>query len=153
MTAEEYHDPKCTWPRGKPCLRFSTDGTRLGADIAHTMGTTSEVLIAQGKAPNDDYPPPFASDVAAEQADWEADQVCGAIKEAEGFIRAGSCALPPHDSGWHKDGALSWAPDHGERTVQSCGLVHPPTPYCGQPGPPVDHEYPRPYPASNCDWS
>lgn len=113
MTAEEHHDPKCTWPRGKPCLRFSTDGTRMGAEIAHTMGTTSEVLIAQGKAPNDDYPPPFASDVAAEQADWEAD----------------------------------------ERTVQSCGLVHPPTPYCGQPGPPVDHEYPRPYPASNCDWS
>jgi hypothetical protein len=73
--AVEGHDPDCTWPRGKPCLRFSTDGTLMGAEIAHTMGTTSEVVIAQGKAPNDDTPlPPFTSDIEAEQADWEADE-------------------------------------------------------------------------------
>jgi hypothetical protein len=69
--AVEGHDPGCTWPRGEPCLRFSTDGTRAGAEIAHTMGTTSELVIAQGKAPNDVIPPPFVSDVAAEQADWD----------------------------------------------------------------------------------
>jgi hypothetical protein len=107
------HDPKCTWPLGQPCIKFSTDGTRLGAEIAHTMGTTSEVIIAQGKAPNDDGPEPFVSDVDAEQADWEADE------EPQG------------------------------RGLQSCGLVHPPTPYCG---PPINHEHPRPYPASKCDF-
>jgi hypothetical protein len=68
------HDPECKWPLGPPCIKFSTDGTRLGAEIAHTMGTTSEVLIAQGKAPNDDRPEPFVSDVDEEQADWEADE-------------------------------------------------------------------------------
>lgn len=136
MTAGEHHDPKCTWPRGKPCLRFSTDGTRLGAEIAHTMGTTSEVLIAQGKAPNDDYPPPFASDVAAEQADWEAEET-------------GPTSWEDIEEEWAEHGP---SPHRDERTVQSCGLVHPPTPFCGQPGPPVDHERPNPYPASNCDW-
>jgi hypothetical protein len=88
------HDSWCKWPAGPPCRSFSTDGTRLGADIAHTMGTTSEALIAQGKAPNDDQPPVFISDVEAEQADWEADEL-------------------------------------DEHVPQSCGLVHPPTKYCG----------------------
>ena len=31
------HDPKCKWPQGPPCRKFSTDGTLLGAEIAHTM--------------------------------------------------------------------------------------------------------------------
>lgn len=108
--ATALHAPDCTWPLGQPCLKFSTDGTRLGAEIAHSMGTTSEVLIAQGKAPNDDDPPPFVSDVDDEQADWEAD----------------GCGL--------------------------CGGDHD-TAFCpGEPGPPVDHEYPRPYPARQCDF-
>jgi hypothetical protein len=72
--AIEAHDPDCKWPFGEPCRKFSTDGTRLGADIAHAMGTTSEAIIAAGRAPNDDTPPPFVSDVDEEQADWEADE-------------------------------------------------------------------------------
>jgi hypothetical protein len=97
------HDPKCTWPLGQPCIKFSTDGTRLGAEIAHTMGTTSEVIIAQGKAPNDDGPEPFVSDVDAEQADWEADEELVFPLEANTTYR-------------------------------------------------IDHDYPRPYPASKCDF-
>lgn len=55
----------CRWPFGQGCLSFSTDGTRLGAQIAHSMGTTDEraiVDMAKGE---------FFTDIAAEQADWE----------------------------------------------------------------------------------
>lgn len=38
-------DSSCRWPKGEPCRKFSTDGTRLGAQIAHTMGTTDEQEI------------------------------------------------------------------------------------------------------------
>lgn len=71
------HDPNCKWPLGPPCIKFSTDGTRAGAEIAHTMGTADEDIITAGKAPNDDRPEPFFSDVDAEQADWEADDGAG----------------------------------------------------------------------------
>lgn len=69
MTSTE-HDPTCEWKRGgKPCRRFSTDGTVLGAEIAHTMGTTDEGAIVL-----DTYGhPAFMSDVAAEQADWDSE--------------------------------------------------------------------------------
>lgn len=63
MTTE--HAPDCAWPNGKPCRQFSTDGTLLGAEIAHTMGTTSEREIAEV------WRPEFMSDVDEEQADWE----------------------------------------------------------------------------------
>jgi len=62
------HDSWCRWPDGPPCRSFSTDGTRLGADIAHTMGTTSEEEITASSHI------PFSSDIQAEQADWDADE-------------------------------------------------------------------------------
>lgn len=60
------HDPECDWANGGfPCLQFSTDGTLLGAEIAHSMGTTSELeIIRTGEST-------FFSDVEAEQSDWE----------------------------------------------------------------------------------
>ena len=61
------HDPGCGWANGgAPCLQFSTDGTLLGAEIAHSMGTTSEVEITlMGRESA------FFSDVEAEQAEWD----------------------------------------------------------------------------------
>jgi hypothetical protein len=61
------HDPGCKWPSAYPCLSFSTDGTLMGARIAHAMGTTDEAEIARTP------PMAFESDVEAEQADWESD--------------------------------------------------------------------------------
>jgi hypothetical protein len=67
MRRTTMHSPKCAWPDGEPCRDFSTDGTRLGAQIAHEMGTTDErEIAAMGR-----IMPPFVSDVEAEQADWE----------------------------------------------------------------------------------
>lgn len=62
------HDNWCRWPDGRPCRKFSTDGTRLGADIAHTMGTTSELEIIEREANRK----PELTGMDAEQADWEA---------------------------------------------------------------------------------
>lgn len=61
------HDPACKWPKGWPCLRFSTDGTLLGANIAHNMGTTDEAEIAKMGVVQ------FESDIDPEQADWDSD--------------------------------------------------------------------------------
>ena len=40
------HDEDCVrsgkWYREKECREFSTDGTEMGALIAHQMGTTDE---------------------------------------------------------------------------------------------------------------
>ncbi len=60
--------PSCRWPAGDPCREFSTDGTRLGAHIAHTMGTANEAEIARM------WKSGFESDVDAEQADWDSDE-------------------------------------------------------------------------------
>lgn len=71
----EKHGPRCKWPQGEPCREFSTDGTRLGAQIAHTMGTTDEDEIANtvettitgaGRA--------GLTGMDEEQADWEEDE-------------------------------------------------------------------------------
>lgn len=63
----EGHDPECDWENGGfPCLQFSTDGTVLGAEIAHSMGTTSEAeIILMGRESA------FFSDVEVEQAEWD----------------------------------------------------------------------------------
>ena len=60
------HSASCKYPNGQPCRQFSTDGTLMGAHIAHTMGTTDEDEIA--KMPNI---LPFESFVDEEQRDWE----------------------------------------------------------------------------------
>ena len=64
------HSPDCRWPQREPCRAFSTDGTALGAVIAHTMGTTSETEITR-RYDERDW---FISDIEAEQADWESDE-------------------------------------------------------------------------------
>lgn len=74
MRAIHLHAPDCNWPLGQPCIKFSTDGTLPGAEIAHTMGTMDEDAIKAGRAPNDDGQEPFSSDVDEEQADWDADE-------------------------------------------------------------------------------
>jgi hypothetical protein len=64
------HSPDCRWPLGSPCRTYSTEGTALGAVIAHTMGTTSEEEITRRY----DVLERFVSDIEAEQADWESDE-------------------------------------------------------------------------------
>ena len=61
------HDPGCKWPAGPPCLRYSTDGTKLGAEIAHTMECDNEDEITRKGVKY------FESDIGAEQADWDRD--------------------------------------------------------------------------------
>lgn len=60
------HAPDCRWPKGFPCLRFSTDGTLAGAEIAHTMGTTSEEEIIRRGFEREPL-----TGMDEEQADWE----------------------------------------------------------------------------------
>jgi hypothetical protein len=72
------HDDNCPkkngWYVNPECAAFSTDGTRLGAHIAHTMGTTSEeaiiykALTNTDVAPDRDFP---LTGMPEEQADWE----------------------------------------------------------------------------------
>lgn len=64
------HDPSCTWPQGYPCKRFSTDGTRVGAYIAHSMGTMDEDEIARMRIEESDIERPLTG-MPEEQADWE----------------------------------------------------------------------------------
>jgi hypothetical protein len=52
------HGPHCPEPYRGSCLKFSTDGTRLGIAIAHQMGTDDETKIAEmgrtmGTSPTD----------------------------------------------------------------------------------------------------
>jgi hypothetical protein len=60
------HGEHCPTPYRGDCLTFSTDGTRIGVEIAHTMGTMDEDEIL-----NRALSPTFMSDVDKEQADWE----------------------------------------------------------------------------------
>lgn len=70
------HDPWCKWPQGRPCRSYSTDGTLLGAEIAHEMGTTDEDEILEM---NDGQPSSkvVLTGMAAEQADWESEDASG----------------------------------------------------------------------------
>lgn len=72
----EQHDPGCGWPEGRPCLRFSTDGTLMGAQIAHTMGTDDEEAI-RAEAENDarNAAKQGLTGMDEEQADWESNDV------------------------------------------------------------------------------
>jgi len=63
------HSPWCKWPNGPACRLFSTDGTAIGAEIAHSMGTTSDAeIILSGMYERQSA---FVSDVEEEQADWD----------------------------------------------------------------------------------
>jgi hypothetical protein len=73
------HDAGCKWERGgEPCRRFSTDGTRLGAQIAHTMGTDDEEVIRR-EGENDDRNArkQGLTGMTEEQVDWEAEDASG----------------------------------------------------------------------------
>jgi hypothetical protein len=68
------HGPYCPEPYTGECLRFSTDGSRLGADIAHTFGTTNEQEIIETEsigtvADNARH----LTGMDEEQAEWESD--------------------------------------------------------------------------------
>lgn len=70
------HDQNCERRNGyyvkAECRTYSTDGTRLGAEIAHTMGTTSEEeIIQRAIAEERDIP---LTGMPEEQADWEDDE-------------------------------------------------------------------------------
>lgn len=68
------HGPNCKWDEegGEPCREFSTDGTRLGAQIAHTMGTTDEQAIADmARVDANNASLIGLTGMDEEQADWE----------------------------------------------------------------------------------
>lgn len=65
------HGEHCIRPYSRECLEFSTDGTRLGAEIAHTMGTTDEEEIIQMGLSGDKRF--HLTGMLDEQADWESD--------------------------------------------------------------------------------
>ncbi len=62
------HGPHCSEPYNAECLRFSTDGSRMGAFIAHSMGTDSEEEIMRRGV---DSLKPQLTGMDAEQADWD----------------------------------------------------------------------------------
>ena len=73
------HDEDCArsgkWYKAKECREFSTDGTAMGAVIAHTFGTTDEEEI-QRIGDERDWSERRAAltGMEEEQADWEADE-------------------------------------------------------------------------------
>lgn len=73
MPTVESHAPGCKWAEGgEPCRRFSTDGTRLGSQIAHEMGTTDEDAIARmGEDTITGAARASLTGMPEEQADWE----------------------------------------------------------------------------------
>lgn len=68
------HDEDCPrkgkWFINPECRAFSTDGTALGADIAHTFGTTDEEAI---RADELNARKQALTGMKEEQADWESD--------------------------------------------------------------------------------
>lgn len=67
------HDPWCKWEQGgAPCRKFSTDGTLLGADIAHSMGTTDESKILEHFGVFHLNGERVLTGMDEEQEDWEA---------------------------------------------------------------------------------
>lgn len=70
------HSKGCKWESGgEPCRKFSTDGTRLGAQIAHTMGTTDEeAIIAEAENDERNARRQALTGMLEEQADWEAEE-------------------------------------------------------------------------------
>jgi hypothetical protein len=62
------HDDSCAHCWCRPCRAFSTDGTRLGQAIAHTMGTTDENAITRRGR---DEQLAHLTGMTDEQAEWE----------------------------------------------------------------------------------
>jgi hypothetical protein len=73
------HDEDCArsgkWYKAKECREFSTDGTAMGAVIAHTFGTTDEEEIQRiGDERDRSERRAALTGMEEEQADWEADE-------------------------------------------------------------------------------
>lgn len=70
MITHGAHCPKNgEWYVKRECREFSTDGTRIGADIAHTMGTMDEDEIVNTPIERDQE----LTGMDEEQADWDAE--------------------------------------------------------------------------------
>jgi hypothetical protein len=65
------HGPHCPQPYKGACLKFSTDGTRLGADIAHTFSTTNEQEIIEDEENGIPDANKHLTGMIAEQREWE----------------------------------------------------------------------------------
>ena len=64
------------WYNSKECREFSTDGTAIGATIAHTFGTTDEEEIQRIGAQRDKAErEALLTGMDEEQDDWEEDEV------------------------------------------------------------------------------
>lgn len=65
------------WYRSKECREFSTDGTAMGALIAHQMGTMDEAeiagMVAEGNR-NVHLKGLHLTGMPEEQSDWDADE-------------------------------------------------------------------------------
>lgn len=60
------------WFNSKECQRFSTDGTALGADIAHTYGTNDEDEIREiQRSETRDEWEQHLTGMGEEQREWE----------------------------------------------------------------------------------
>jgi hypothetical protein len=73
------HDEDCPrsgkWYKSRECQLFSTDGTALGAMIAHQMGTMDEEEIKERVAEeNSNAGKQALTGMEEEQADWEEDE-------------------------------------------------------------------------------
>ena len=63
------------WFQSRECQRFSTDGTALGALIAHTFGTMDEEEIKALQEEEDrNNRRQSLTGMVEEQADWESDE-------------------------------------------------------------------------------
>lgn len=66
------HDERCADCACRRCRAFSTDGTRLGQVIAHTMGTNDEnEIIENARRELRAEVEANLTGMPAEQADWE----------------------------------------------------------------------------------
>lgn len=79
MNHDELCEKKNGWYVNPECADFSTDGTRLGAHIAHQMGTMSEeAIIYQALTDNERMKQEALTGMDEEQADWE-EEDCGSL--------------------------------------------------------------------------
>lgn len=81
------HGPFCREPYTGECKQFSTDGTRLGTDIAHQFGTTDEREIAHTDSIGTMayHQRHSMTGMSAEQREWEGyDDAAEADEEDDG---------------------------------------------------------------------
>lgn len=75
MKHDEYCERSGKWYKLRACQEFSTDGTSLGAAIAHLYGTTDEKEIERLQA--EERRGEMKSHLTGmedEQADWDAEE-------------------------------------------------------------------------------